>query len=53
VVLAVLATVVVTSASASEGTVDTDTGGRTALLVLALIAGIPLLVRSLRLSGPT
>lgn len=50
--LVILAVVLASSASVSAGSVDTDTGGRTALLVLALVGGLPLLVRSVRLSGP-
>lgn len=52
VLAAILAVVVVTSSSISAGTVDTDTGGRTALVVLGLVLALPLLVREVRLSGP-
>lgn len=52
VLLAILAKIVATSASISGGTVDTDTGGRTALLVLGLVLGLPLLIRSIDLHGP-
>ena len=48
----ILAIVLLTSSAQSSGTIDTDTGGRTALLVLALIAGLPLLIRSLTLTIP-
>jgi hypothetical protein len=43
---------VVASASISGGSVDTDTGGRTALLVLALVALLPLLIRTMDVRGP-
>lgn len=48
----ILIVVVLTSSARSSGTIDTDTGGRTALLVLGLIAGLPLLLKSLTLTFP-
>lgn len=51
-VAVVLTVVLFTSSASSSGTIDTDTGGRTALLVLGLIAGLPLLIRSLTLTIP-
>jgi len=50
--LLVLVAVLLASAVASDGSIDTNTGGRTALIVLGLIALLPLLVRRLRISGP-
>lgn len=52
VVALVLVIILLTSSAQSSGTIDTDTGGRTALLVLALIAALPLLIKSLTLTVP-
>lgn len=50
--LLVLGTILIASAVSSDGSIDTNTGGRTALLVLGLIALLPLLIRRLQMSGP-
>lgn len=50
--LLVLAAVLIASAVSSAGSIDTNTGGRTALIVLGLIALLPLLIRRLNISGP-
>ena len=50
--LLVLGTVLIASAVSSAGSIDTNTGGRTALVVLGLVALVPLLIRRLRISGP-
>lgn len=48
----ILIIILLSSSARSSGTIDTDTGGRTALVVLGLIAGLPLLLRSLTLTVP-
>jgi len=48
----VLIIIMLTSSARSSGTLDTDTGGRTALVVLGLVAGIPLLLKSLTMTIP-
>lgn len=53
VTLLVLAAVLIASAVSSAGSIDTNTGGRTALIVLGLIALLPLLIRRLKISGPS